>query len=371
MRTRVDFITDAMSIFDAIAETVVCEFASTPQPIIIGQERILGRIEAPARHGCDTGISNALSLLLLGALNAFKLNFLQPRTIGQIQFFTALFVLVFLLFVILLLLLLRNILKHLADQRSRALGSRLRSRMLIGAVLISFAPALFMFLFSYWLLNRSIDRWFTQPVSELRENSTRIALDLANYVGVNARAEAESLARSESFTQNFREANASGMLDEIRMHRITLQGGFTIIYRDGVPVTQYQLPQSTQPATVRGSLTTKTTVRLRRRNRSPPPFFEPHSAATSQSSLSATPSMLWLTRLCLKAAWSWLDCRACRPERDGAADSRGSKPVLGTLPRTQKHSQHLSFIAVAAYSSGLFFEQLARAVSVQASDSPC
>ncbi len=44
------------------------------------------------------------------------------------------------------------------------------------------------------------------------------------------------------------------MLDEIRMHRITLQGGFTIIYRDGVPVTQYQLPQPSQPATVRGWL---------------------------------------------------------------------------------------------------------------------
>ena len=213
---------------------------------------------AESKHRRATVVILALAtlflLLLLIALNAFKLNFLQPRTIGQIQLFTALSVLVFLLFVILLLLLLRNILKHLADQRSRALGSRLRSRMLIGAVLISFAPALFMFLFSYWLLNRSIDRWFTQPVSELRENSTRIALDLANYVGVNARAEAESLARSESFTQNFREANASGMLDEIRMHRITLQGGFTIIYRDGVPVTQYQLPQPTQPATVRGWL---------------------------------------------------------------------------------------------------------------------
>ncbi len=141
---------------------------------------------AESKHRRATVVILALAtlflLLLLIALNAFKLNFLQPRTIGQIQLFTALSVLVFLLFVILLLLLLRNILKHLADQRSRALGSRLRSRMLIGAVLISFAPALFMFLFSYWLLNRSIDRWFTQPVSELRENSTRIALDLANYV---------------------------------------------------------------------------------------------------------------------------------------------------------------------------------------------
>ncbi len=196
------------------------------------------------------GLATLFLVLLLGALNAFKLNFLEPRSIEQIQLFTALSVIV-LLFVVLLLLLSRNILKLLADQRSRVLGSRLRSRMLIGAVLISFAPALFMFLFSYELLNRSIDRWFTQPVSELRENSTRIALDLANYVSLNARAEAESLARSRTFTESFRASNLDAMLDEMRMHRTTLQGGFTVIYRDGLPLTQYQLPRASQSATVR------------------------------------------------------------------------------------------------------------------------
>lgn len=195
-----------------------------------------------------------LLVLLLGALNAFKLNFLQPRNVAQIQIFTGLTVLVFLLLVVLLVLLLRNILKFLADQRSRVLGSRLRSRMLMGAVLISFAPALFMFLFSYWLLNRSTDRWFTQPVSELRENSTRITLDLAHYVNLNARAEAESIARSDSFLRNYRAVNVPAMLDQIRMHRATLQGGFTVVYRDGVPVAQYQFPTSSVPATVRGWL---------------------------------------------------------------------------------------------------------------------
>ena len=208
-----------------------------------------------SKHRRGTIIILALAtfflLLLLGTLNAFKLDFLEPRTVEQIQLFSALSIIVFLLFVILLLLLLRNILKLMADQRSRALGSHLRSRMMIGAVLISFAPALFMFLFSYWLLNRSIDRWFTQPVSELREDSTRIALDLANYVSVNARAEAESIARSENFTENYRTSNVDGMLDEMRAHRATLQGGFTIVYRDGVPMTQYQLPQTSEPALVR------------------------------------------------------------------------------------------------------------------------
>src|SRR5450755_3866364 len=101
-----------------------------------------------------------LLLLPLAALNAFNLPFLRAHSTGQIFLFTALSVLVFLLFVMLLVLLSRNILTLYADQRSRVLGSRLRSRMLVGALVLSFAPALFMFLFSYFLLNRSNDRWF-------------------------------------------------------------------------------------------------------------------------------------------------------------------------------------------------------------------
>ncbi|HEX3471135.1 MAG TPA: ATP-binding protein [Silvibacterium sp.] len=199
-------------------------------------------------------VATLFLVLLLGALNAFKLSFIHPISTGQIFLFTALSVLVFLLFVMLLILLLRNILKLFADERSRVLGSRLRSRMLIGALLLSFAPALFMFLFSFLLMNRSIDRWFSQPVAELRDNSTRIAVELAHYVSLNARAEAESLARSQSFTEHFLSADHSRLIDEIRTHRITLQGGFAVVYRDGVPVAQYQLPHSSQPATVHGWL---------------------------------------------------------------------------------------------------------------------
>ena len=209
---------------------------------------------AESKHRRATVVALAaatlLLVLLLSSLNAFKLSFLHPVSTGEIFLFTALSVIVFLLFVMLLVLLLRNILRLLADQRSRVLGSRLRSRMLIGALLLSFAPALFMFLFSFGLMNRSIDRWFTQPVAELRDNSTRIAVELAHYVSLNARAEAESLARSPSFTEHYESADRPRLLDEIRTHRITLQGGFAVVYRDGFPVAQYQLPQSSDPAVV-------------------------------------------------------------------------------------------------------------------------
>jgi PAS domain S-box-containing protein len=191
-------------------------------------------------------------LLLLTALNAFNLNaFFYPHSVAAIFLYTALSVVVFLLFLTLLVLLSRNILKIYADRRSRLLGSRLRSRMLIGALLLSFAPAAFMFFFSFGLMNRSIDRWFSQPVSQLREDSTRIAFELSHYVTQNARAEAESLARSEALALNYQAGNTDALLDEIRTHRITLQGGFAILYRDNTPIAQYQLPAATGPVTVR------------------------------------------------------------------------------------------------------------------------
>jgi two-component system nitrogen regulation sensor histidine kinase NtrY len=127
----------------------------------------------------------ALILVLLGALQAFNtsnISFLNPDTSGATLLFTGLTGLVFLLLLLLLLLLLRNILKVYAGQGSSGLGARLRSRMVLGAVLIALTPAVFMFLFSYQLMNRSLDRWFSPNTSELREDSTRVVVELAQYV---------------------------------------------------------------------------------------------------------------------------------------------------------------------------------------------
>jgi hypothetical protein len=183
-----------------------------------------------------------LLLFLLVALNAFNLSFLHPHSTGQIFFFTALSAIAFLLLLTVLVLLFRNIVKLLAEQRSRVLGYKIRSRMLIGALLVSFAPAVFMFLFSFLLLNRSIERWFTQPGSELREDSTRVALELSQYAAANARTEAESLASSANLAQALEASQDGTVLKEVSTHRITLEGGFVVIYRGGVALNKYQFP---------------------------------------------------------------------------------------------------------------------------------
>jgi two-component system, NtrC family, nitrogen regulation sensor histidine kinase NtrY len=190
-----------------------------------------------------------LVLAFLGALQAFNtsnVGFLNPETSEETLTFTALIVLLFLGLVALSMLLLRDILKAYAGQSSSALGSRLRTRMMLGAALIALLPAIFMFWFSFGLLNRSIDRWFSQPTSEIREDSTRVVLELAHYVTSNARVEAQAIAASGAADQD-----PSKLQDELGSHRITLAGGFAVVYdKDAKTLASIQAPAESSAASL-------------------------------------------------------------------------------------------------------------------------
>ncbi len=172
------------------------------------------------------GLGVLLFFALLGTLQAFNIRILNPVTAGETLVFTSLTVVVFLLLMVLLMLLLRNILKLYADQSSSALGARLRTRMVLGATLIALTPAVFMFLFSFLLMNRSIDRWFSQPTTELREDSTRVVQELAEYVTSNARGEARIHRRHRRARSRF----AVALQNVLAAHRVTLDGGFVVVY---------------------------------------------------------------------------------------------------------------------------------------------
>jgi two-component system nitrogen regulation sensor histidine kinase NtrY len=203
----------------------------------------------------------AISLVLLAAytaMNAFNLQFPAPAATGDIIGFVSLSVIVFIIFVAVLVLLVRNVLKLYADQRSRVMGTRLRTRMLWGAVLVSLVPLVFMFAFSYDLLNRSVDRWFSQNPNEMRNDSNHLAIELAQYTSTNARVEAESIAASllpvpagpvaasssksgAAQTENALTPEAVGHI--LSQHEITLQHGFAIVYSGGHSIAAFQVPQ--------------------------------------------------------------------------------------------------------------------------------
>jgi two-component system, NtrC family, nitrogen regulation sensor histidine kinase NtrY len=193
------------------------------------------------------GVCFLLLFLALATLNAFNLNFLNPASPVQTLVFITLSTIAFLLFVCVLVLLVRNVLKLYADQRSRVLGTRLRTRMLWGAVLVSLVPLVFMFAFSYLLMNRAVDRWFSQPVSQMRDDANRMATELFHYAALNSRSEADSIATELSATNLGANDNTSAPVltalnHELQRHELSLQGGFAVVFRNGQPVASIHVP---------------------------------------------------------------------------------------------------------------------------------
>jgi len=143
--------------------------------------------------------SVTLLLAMIVSQTSFDLNFLNPDSNQQIAVFAGLSALIFLLFVALTFVLARNLIKLFAERRLGVLGSKFRTRIVVAGLLLSFLPVIFMFWFAYGLMNRSIDKWFSRPVEEVREDTNAMAALLSEYAAQNARAEATSIASSISW----------------------------------------------------------------------------------------------------------------------------------------------------------------------------
>jgi nitrogen fixation/metabolism regulation signal transduction histidine kinase len=187
-------------------------------------------------------ISVFLLLAILVSQTAFDLNFLHPGNNQEIVVLAALSALIFLLFVALTFVLMRNLLKLFAERRLGVLGSKFRTRMVAGALLLSSLPVMVMYWFSYGLMNRSIDKWFSTPVEEVRADTHAMATLLAGYAQQNARVEAQAIAASPEVQSAFAGRGFSAVVDEFQKHEITLQGGFALAIRDGIAEASYNPP---------------------------------------------------------------------------------------------------------------------------------
>jgi two-component system nitrogen regulation sensor histidine kinase NtrY len=185
------------------------------------------------------------SLVLFAILlseSSFDLPFINPSTTQQTVFLAALSALVFLLFVTLTFVLARNLIKLFAERRMGVLGSKFRTRLVVGSLLLSFLPVIVMFWFAYGLMNRSIERWFSTPVEEVRQDTALMAQLLAKYAAANAHAEAVSIASAPETQHAFDGHSFSGVLNQFREHEATLQGGFAIAILSGDAEASFGAP---------------------------------------------------------------------------------------------------------------------------------
>jgi len=180
--------------------------------------------------------------VVLASQTAFNNTILDAETNQQAIVFYALSLLISLLFVALTFVLARNLLKLFAERRMGVLGSKFRTRMVAGALLLSFVPVMVMYWFAYGLMNRSIDKWFSTPVEEVHSDTQAMVSLLTQYAQQNARAEAAAIAASPDVARAFEGHSFTAVTGEFQHHEITLQGGFAVAVRGEDAEASFNLP---------------------------------------------------------------------------------------------------------------------------------
>ena len=186
-------------------------------------------------------VSMGVLFAFLFALTSLDLP-VQPDSNQQLLLFASLAVFIFVLFLALTFVLVRNVLKLFAERRLGVIGSKFRTRLVVGSLLLSFLPVIGMFFFAYVLMNRSIDKWFSTPVEEVRQDTATMASLLSQYAAHNARAEAVSIAGSTETQRAFAGRSFSSVVDEFRRREATLQGGFAVAIDNGDAEASFNAP---------------------------------------------------------------------------------------------------------------------------------
>src|SRR5712675_131284 len=122
------------------------------------------------------GLGGVAIALLLGAvftLGSLTLPF-EPRDSGGVPVGPILYALSTFIVAALLvfgLILTRSILRLWAERRAHQPGSRFKTKMVLGALAVSFLPVVFLFFVSYALLNRTLVLWFPRPLEMATQDS--------------------------------------------------------------------------------------------------------------------------------------------------------------------------------------------------------
>jgi PAS domain S-box-containing protein len=105
------------------------------------------------------------------------------------------------------LILTRTILRLWAERSKDQLGSRFKTKMVVGAMALSLLPVVFMFFVSYSLLNRTLGRWFPRPLEIVSEQTQALMNDfgrgsLPRLRNLAGQVQAESAEPTEKILQN-------------------------------------------------------------------------------------------------------------------------------------------------------------------------
>ena len=114
------------------------------------------------------GLTVLLLLAIIVSQQLWLWTVIKPDTASDTLVLYALSTLNFVAFVVFSFIFVRNLLKLRRERRERQLGSKVKTRLLVYFISISFLPITAMAVFSYLFLNRSLEKWF-YPFQEAQE----------------------------------------------------------------------------------------------------------------------------------------------------------------------------------------------------------
>jgi PAS domain S-box-containing protein len=136
----------------------------------------------------------AISVVLVVWQGSFRLWNFGPSNAGQTFIFWAVSTLIFILMVTVGWILAREFIKLYVARQARRLGSRIRTKLVVGAMLLSCVPVFFLVLWSYEVLNVNLKAWFTNPVDNQVEVYKKAARALDLEIQTRLRVQAALLA---------------------------------------------------------------------------------------------------------------------------------------------------------------------------------
>ena len=139
-------------------------------------------------------VALAILVTLVVWQGSFTFGEFGPSNPSQVFLFWAVSTLVFLLTVTLGFILFRTGARLYVERRSGREGSRIKTKLVIGALALSFIPVVFFVLYTFYVLNRNLDKWFTRPAEGVATRLTEIGKALDRQLREHAMTDAAWLA---------------------------------------------------------------------------------------------------------------------------------------------------------------------------------
>ena len=140
------------------------------------------------------GITVLLLLSIIVSQQLWLWTIIPPDTASDTLLLYALSTLNFVAFVVFSFIFVRNLLKLRRERRERQLGSKIKTRLLVYFIAISFLPIIAMAVFSYLFLNRSLEKWFGSLPARVVNEAQEVQREAVDAQTRNLRETASLLA---------------------------------------------------------------------------------------------------------------------------------------------------------------------------------